>query len=111
LVVEHISDLPKLFAEAKRALKPGGRAVVSSMHPAMLLRGTQARFTDPSSGEIVQPGSFAHQISDLVMSAVRAGFKLLELGEHAADDSLAAKYPRAQKYIGWPMLLVMALEA
>ena len=26
---------------------PGGRAVVSAMHPAMFLKGVQARFTDP----------------------------------------------------------------
>jgi hypothetical protein len=29
------------------------------MHPAMFLRGSQARFTDPSSGELVQPGNLA----------------------------------------------------
>jgi malonyl-CoA O-methyltransferase len=99
------------FGEARRVSKRAGRAIVSSMHPAMLLRGTQARFTDPSSGEIIQPGSFPHQISDMVMSAVRAGFILQDLTEHAADELLATNYPRAQKYLGWPMLLVMALVA
>ena len=55
-------------------LRPGGRAVVSAMHPAMFLKGVQARFTDPETGEKVQPGSFAHSIGDFVMAAVRAGF-------------------------------------
>jgi hypothetical protein len=29
------------------------------MHPAMQLRGVEARFTDPATGEKVQPGSLA----------------------------------------------------
>src|SRR5438874_10305789 len=35
LVLEHLSDLPGFFREAWRVLKPGDRAVVSAMHPAM----------------------------------------------------------------------------
>src|SRR5205823_5250712 len=57
LVLEHLQELGPFFAEARRLLKDGGRAVVSAMHPAMFLRGSQARFTDPASGEVIQPGS------------------------------------------------------
>jgi malonyl-CoA O-methyltransferase len=65
LVLEHLHRLDGFFAEAHRVLRAPGRAVVSAMHPAMFLRGAQARFTDPVSGEKVQPGSVPHQISDL----------------------------------------------
>jgi malonyl-CoA O-methyltransferase len=40
------------------------------MHPAMFLRGSQARFTDPESGRIVQPGNLNRAFGDFVMSAV-----------------------------------------
>lgn len=40
LVLEHLRNLEGFFAEAHRVLRPGGRAVVSAMHPAMFLRGT-----------------------------------------------------------------------
>lgn len=109
LVLEHLRELDPFFAEAHRVLKPGGRAVVSAMHPAMCLRGTAARFTDPASGEVVQPGSLAHSVSAFVMAAVRAGFRLDDLAEFAVDGELAARYPRAAKYLDWPMLVVMAL--
>ncbi len=109
LVLEHLRDLDAFFREARRLLRPGGRAVVSGMHPAMFLRGSQARFTDPESGRIVQPGSLAHPFGDLVLAPLRAGFRIEHIGEHAPDAAFAAQYPRAEKYIGWPMLVVLAL--
>jgi ubiquinone/menaquinone biosynthesis C-methylase UbiE len=110
LVLEHIRDLALFFSEARRVLKAQGRAVISAMHPAMFLRNSQARFTDPDSGELVLPGSIAHSMSDFVMAAVGAGFQIEQIGEHAPDAEFAQAYPRAEKYIGWPMLVVMALR-
>ena len=111
LVLEHLHDLRFVFGEARRVLKPGGLAVVSAMHPAMFLRGAFARFTDPISGEKVAPGSVPHQIGAFVMAAVRGGFALEEVVERAPDDAFAARLPRAEKYVGWPMLVVLKLRA
>jgi len=111
LVLEHLRELGPFFAEARRVLRPAGRAVVSAMHPAMFLRGSQARFTDPATGELVQPGSVAHPISAFVMAAVRAGFHLADVIEAAPDAAFTDRYPRAAKYIGWPMLVLMVLRA
>jgi ubiquinone/menaquinone biosynthesis C-methylase UbiE len=109
LVLEHLRDLDLFFVQARRVLKPGGRAVVSAMHPAMFLRGSQARFTDPASGELVQPGSIAHPIGAFVMAAVRAGFALTAIDEAAPDTEFAGRFPRAANYIGWPMLIVFSM--
>lgn len=110
LVLEHLADLDHFFTEARRALRPGARAVISAMHPAMFLQGTQARFTDPTSGQIVKPGSVPHSIGDFVMASLRAGFTITDITEHAPDADFAARFPRAAKYIGWPMLVVMSLS-
>jgi malonyl-CoA O-methyltransferase len=111
LVLEHLSDLSFVFGEARRVLKPGGRAVVSAMHPAMCLRGVEARFTDPATGEKVAPGSVAHGLGGFVMAAVRAGFGLEAIVERAPDAAFAARYPRAERYVDWPMLVVLRLRA
>jgi malonyl-CoA O-methyltransferase len=44
LVIDHIADLTGLFREMRRICRPGGFAVVSVMHPAMMLRGVQRGF-------------------------------------------------------------------
>jgi malonyl-CoA O-methyltransferase len=110
LVLEHLRELSGVCGEAHRVLRPGGKAVLSAMHPAMFLRGSQARFTDPVSGQVVQPGSVKHQLSDFVMAAVRAGFHLENVAEYAPDAAFASLYPRAEKYIDWPMLVILKLR-
>ena len=76
----------------------------------MFLRGTQARFTDPASGELVRPGSVPHSVGAFVMAAVRAGFRLEAVDEYAPDAAFAEHYPRAAKCVGWPMLVLLQLS-
>ncbi|MBM3908006.1 MAG: methyltransferase domain-containing protein [Gemmatimonadetes bacterium] len=111
LVLEHIADLGTYFATLRSALVPEGRAVVSAMHPAMFLKGAQARFTDPANGELVMPGSLPHSVAEFVMGALHAGFTIDAVTEHAPTDETALRYPRAAKYVGWPMLVLLVLRA
>ena len=110
LVLEHLRDLDGFFREARRVLRSRGRAVVSAMHPAMFLRDSRARFTDPDTGEVVAPGSVPHRLGDFVMAAVRADFTLSDIGEYAPDAEFVRRYPRAERYEGWPMLVVLAMD-
>jgi len=111
LVLEHIADLAAFFGEMQRVLCPGGFAVVSAMHPAMMLKGVTARFHDERSGQEIRPESHPHQICDFVMAAISAGLTPDHLSEHAVGESLAQRLPRARRYVGWPMLFLMRLLA
>jgi len=110
LVLDHIADLKGFFSELKRICKPTGFIVLSSMHPAMMLRGVQARFIEPASGRRIYPKSEPNQISDYVMAAVQNDLQIEHIGEHAVDSQLAAASPRAGKYLGWPLLLLMRFK-
>lgn len=110
LVLEHIHDLPFFFSQAGRVLHSGGSLVVSAMHPAMFLRGSMARFTDPDTGELIVPGSLPHTLSDFLTAARSACLTLTHISEHQPDADFARRHPRAEKYIGWPMLVVMGFQ-
>ena len=92
-----------------RVCRNDGFIVISVMHPAMMLKGVQARFTDPRTGEKVWPRSVPNQISDYVMGAIDAGLRLTALSEHNVGEDLVARAPRAERYLGWPMLFMMVL--
>jgi 2-polyprenyl-3-methyl-5-hydroxy-6-metoxy-1,4-benzoquinol methylase len=110
LVLDHIADLDRFFHEVRQLCRPSGFVVVSTVHPAMLLRGVQARFRDPENGSEIRPKSYPHQMSDYVMAATRAGFVFDHLSEHSVGEELANRIERARKYVGWPMLLLMRLS-
>ena len=59
------------------------------------------------SGARVFPASVPNQISDYVMGALEAGLRIKHLSEHSAGEDLVARAPRAEKYLGWPMLFLM----
>jgi malonyl-CoA O-methyltransferase len=110
LLVEHVEELRGLFAEMRRVCRPDGAVVITAMHPAMMLGGIQARFHDPETGRRLHPRSHFHQISDFVMAAVAADLDFEHMREHAVDERLAAEAPRAEKYLGWLLLLTMRLR-
>jgi ubiquinone/menaquinone biosynthesis C-methylase UbiE len=111
LVLEHLTELSHFFAEARRVLPTDGRAIISAMHPAMFLVDVQAQFRDPTTGEKIRPGSVPHTIGDMVMAAMRSGFRLDDVIERSPDAAFAARFPRAKRFVGWPMLVVLQLTA
>jgi hypothetical protein len=94
----------------RRVCRSTGFVVASVMHPAMELKGVQARFQDLEEGVEVRPASFSHSISDYVMGALNAGLRLVELSEYSVDAALVAQSQRAEKHLGWPLLLLMKLS-
>jgi malonyl-CoA O-methyltransferase len=110
LVLDHISDTPRFFAEAKRLCRPGACIVLTVMHPAMILHGVEAHFHDPETGQEIWPASTGNQISDYVMAAASAGLLVDHMSEHVITDDLAVRSPRAGKHVGWPLLLMMVLR-
>ena len=104
LVLEHAVDLLAPLAAFARVVRSGGRVVVSDIHPAMRKTGTQANFTDPSSGNDLLPPSYAHAIADYLKAARAVGLEVEVVVEHEGTPSLIARSARARKYLGKPML-------
>lgn len=107
MVLEHVAEPEPFFAQLARVARPGARIVVTTMHPAMFLKGISAGFVLGDAE--VRPRSYVASISDYVMAALRADLRVVALSEHTPDERFAERYSRARKWIGWPALLVMTL--
>lgn len=81
LILEHLSSVAPIFAEAARVLRPSGLMYSCELHPYRQLRGGQAHFTDEWSGEVVFAPAFQHTIAEYVNAAVAAGLKIQRLDE------------------------------
>ncbi len=44
------------------------------------------------------------------MGALNAGLRIVELSEYSVDAALVAQSQRAEKHLGWPLLLLMKLS-
>lgn len=109
LVLDHIADCTALYREMARVCAADGSIVLSIMHPALTLRGVIAGFRDPASGAKTHPQSASNQMADYVMAASHAGLRVDHMSEHAVDEALIGAFPRAKKYLDWPMLVMFRL--
>jgi len=110
LVLEHVSDLAFFFKEISRISKKTSLIYVSAMHPAMLLKGTQANFKDPESGIEYRPKGYPHQIADFVKNMNKSGLLIEKMDEFLGTKYLVKHYPKAEKYLDWPMLVTFQLK-
>lgn len=110
LVLEHITKLQPFFAECARVCDEKGFIYFTVMHPAMLLKGAQARYTDLETGTKYYPKSFKYLTQDYVNGAIAAGLRLKHIGEYACDENDAKISERALKYLNWPLLLTLKFD-
>jgi malonyl-CoA O-methyltransferase len=103
LVLEHIENLPHIFSEAARVLRPGGEFLIFELHPFRQLQGSQAQFKRTDADEVVLIPAYLHSISDFVNTSLECGFHLLRI-----DEWLDAK---DQVKTGIPRLLSLRLRA
>ncbi|MEQ1826129.1 MAG: class I SAM-dependent methyltransferase [Pirellula sp.] len=79
LVLEHVEDLPHVFAQAAARLAPGGHIHVSELHPFKQYLGSKARFETSAGTEELKV--YMHHISDFTSAANDAGLEILALNE------------------------------
>jgi malonyl-CoA O-methyltransferase len=96
LVLEHISDLSLVFAQASRVLRAEGRFFVSELHPFRQYQGTQANFQ--RNQQTTHIAAFVHHISDFIDAGEANKLALSAMKEwwHAEDQN---KPPRLVSFM------------
>jgi ubiquinone/menaquinone biosynthesis C-methylase UbiE len=92
LVLEHIAELAPLFAQAARALRPGGMLYLCELHPFRQRTGSQAQFGAAGGRERIT--AFLHDVSDYVAAGLGAGLSLRALEEWWDDPADKSGLPR-----------------
>jgi SAM-dependent methyltransferase len=102
LVAEHLSDpaLVAVLTDVARVLAPGGRCLLSALHPDRTAEGQRARFIDPATGLRRPIKTYHRTIDDYHSAAAAAGMALAQEQVLTVPPSLAEQLPRARPYIG-----------
>ncbi|MCO6451486.1 MAG: class I SAM-dependent methyltransferase [Caldilineales bacterium] len=96
LVLEHIEDMDFVFAQAWRALTPGGRFFICELHSFRQYEGAVANFQHGE--ETIEIAAHVHHISDFMKAAKGVGFGLVRLDEWWHEED-AGGAPRLASFI------------
>lgn len=110
LVIEHINDFNKFFANIRAAATPGAEIFITGLHPSISLLGISARFTDKASSRHILPRSYDHSISEIFNCATSNGLKTIEMNEYKVTEAFVERNEKARRYIDLPLLFIMHLQ-
>jgi ubiquinone/menaquinone biosynthesis C-methylase UbiE len=117
LALEHVADLGKAIAELSRVLRPGGRMVLSGLHPAAAALGGAAYFQDAAGGAGVVRG-YGHLHGDYLKAFHHSQLAIRQcLGPRLGPAEAAMQGPASQfipdataaAYVGLPGALIWEL--
>jgi SAM-dependent methyltransferase len=85
LALTHVRDLARPIAELARVLRPGGRLILSDLHPTMVLLGGTGFFigADGAAGDVA---SFHHPHGAYLAAFRAAGLEVHDCAEPALEE-------------------------
>ncbi len=108
LVLDHVHDLRKFFQGITRTLRPGGRAIVTAVHPDMQQRtGPTVWFT--AAGREYRTQGTVHDTQHILAAVQQANLSVERLEEPRVDEQLIARREAWRDRLGCPALLLLAL--
>lgn len=114
LALVHCADLAQPFREFARVVRPGGRIVISDVHPFVVQLGWQAQFRTADGGSAFMRLN-RHLPSSYAAAATAAGLRILALEEPLLTDESAMTVAREPlpdanraAWVGLPGVIVWA---
>ena len=108
LVLDHVQDLRLFFDGIAGTLKPGGRAIVTAVHPDMQrLTGPTVRFT--AAGREFHTQGTIHEVRAILAAVAQSNLSVEQLREPPVDQQLVARRETWKNRLGCPALLLLVL--
>lgn len=115
LALVHVADVRRAISELARVVRPGGRIVITDVHPVLVMLGWQAQFPTADGRGFMR--LHQHLVSDYIGGALDAGLVVAAMEECALTADGAATptadlIPDANRvaYVGLPAVLVAAFD-
>jgi 2-polyprenyl-3-methyl-5-hydroxy-6-metoxy-1,4-benzoquinol methylase len=109
LVLDHVDDLHGFFLQVAETLRPGGRLIMSAIHPDMQrLTGSVVRFT--SAGREYRTHGIVHEVRSIAEAVQQSGLTPECLLEPPVDQELVARRPAWSNRLGCPALVLLAAQ-
>jgi ubiquinone/menaquinone biosynthesis C-methylase UbiE len=106
LTLSHLPELEPTLREVARALKIGGRLVISDVHPFWPVSGHDyTEFFDESGQEYRMP-VYTHLVEEYWDLFKKFGLKLDEIREPKIDDWLIQRFPSLKDYRDIPLGII-----
>jgi len=117
LLFDHLPSIDQAVGELARVVRPGGRLLISNIHPTMALAGAHASFRD-ANGDPNFMRSSHHSVSSYLAAFRAHSLTVVDCREPAWDiDRARAQFafvPDAvlqEAVVGLPMALIWELQA